>query len=247
MSGKAETVRVDGGKGAASPVLDVERVSDLERAIAAAGTSLAELMDRAGAAVADAVLAAFPAPSRVAVLAGSGNNGGDGWVSAERLARAGCDVSLTCVRRAADLRAEPCRETALAVAQRARREPCALRILEAPTPDEIASLLEGVDVVVDALLGTGFSGESLRSPIDEWVRAVNAAHARGAYVVAADAPSGLSAQTGRAASPTVEADETVTMLALKPGLLATEAAPFVGALSCAPLGTDIVRDFPSFA
>ena len=69
----------------------------------------------------------------------------------------------------------------------------------------------------------------------------------GARIVAADVPSGLSAQTGVAAMPCVRADETVTMLAFKPGLLAPGAAACVGELSLAPLGIDVLRDFPQFA
>ena len=238
-------------------VLDVARVGELERAIEAAGTSLATLMARAGEAVANAVRGAVPEPCAVAVLAGSGNNGGDGWVAAERLAEAGYSVTLATMAAATALRAEPARAAALSVAARAAdgvsgdagraRGANRLRILEAPSVDEVAATCSRSRVVVDALLGTGFSGNALRDPVGAWVEAANAARKAGALVVAADVPSGLSAQTGVAARPCVEADETVTMLALKPGLLALGAVPYVGRLTCAPLGIDVCRDFPEFA
>lgn len=230
-------------------VLDVGRVGELERAVEASGTSLAELMGRAGAAVADAVRRAQPACGRVVVLAGSGNNGGDGWVAARVLAEAGWDVVIACTKPADEVHAEPARTTARKVADWACSAAGEGRLLvrEAPDEREVAALLLGADAAVDALLGTGFSGSELRDPYGKWVLAMNRAHDAGVYVVAADVPSGLSAQTGAAASPFVVADETVTMLALKPGLLVEGAKPITGALSCAPLGIDIVRDFPSFA
>lgn len=58
------------------------------------------------------------------------------------------------------------------------------------------------------------------------------------FAVAADVPSGLSAQTGAAARPTFAADATVTMLAYKPGLVASAGAPWVGAVKLAKLGVD---------
>lgn len=230
-------------------VLDVGRVGELERAIEASGTPLAELMARAGAAVADAVRQARPVCGRAVVLAGSGNNGGDGWVAARLLAEAGWDVVLACTKPVGEVRAEPASTTAHAVANWAAAGVGAGRLLvrEAPDEREVASLLQDADAAVDALLGTGFSGSELRDPYGKWVLETNRAHDAGVYVVAADVPSGLSAQTGAAASPCVVADETVTMLALKPGLLVEGAKPITGVLSCAPLGIDIVRDFPSFA
>ena len=261
-------------------VLDVARVVELEQAIAASGTSLAELMARAGAAVADAVRRAFPEPVPVAVLAGSGNNGGDGWVAARVLAEAGYPVTLLSMKAPADLHAEPARTAALAVEEWATGEGAAigvgdsredadgagsvtddvcgskvaddarrfLRIISSPSQDEIVRELAQARVIVDALLGTGFSGDTLRAPFDAWVTAANEARqTHGACVIAADAPSGLSAQTGAAATPCVCADETVTMIALKSGLLARGAAAYVGELTLAPLGIDVRADFPQFA
>lgn len=237
-------------------MLDVERVAQLERDIEASGTSLATLMDRAGQAVAEAVMRAVRIPAGVVVLAGSGNNGGDGWVAARCLAQAGYDVVLASIKEVSALRAEPARSRAHSVAQwsKAAQEGSfvprggGVRVLEAPSADEVADELDRADAVVDALLGTGFRGATLRDPLGEWVDLANDAHdRRGAFIVAADAPSGLSAQTGSAAVPCIRADETVTMLALKPGLLKLDAAAYVGALSCASLGIDVVSFLDSRA
>ena len=230
----------------AALVLDVARVGELEQAIAATGTSLATLMERAGRAVADEVRLRRPEPCSVVVLAGSGNNGGDGWVATEELARAGYQVTLASMKPAGAIRAEPARSAAEAVIERTRREGFSLTVLEEPSPSELDAALAGAGVVVDALLGTGFSGSELRSPMGEWVDRANEARLHGAIVVAADVPSGLSAQTGAAATPCVQADATVTMLTLKLGLLVPEARTYVGDLSCAPLGVEVARDFPAF-
>ena len=235
-------------------MLSVERVAELEQTIAAAGTSLATLMERAGTAVAEAARRAVPERASAAVLAGSGNNGGDGWVAARELAQAGYEVTIACTKAPGDLRAEPARSTALAAeawAARAHKGGAEsegqLHIIAAPSEADVIAACGQASIIVDALLGTGFSGVELRAPLDAWVQAMNAAREEyGAYVIAADVPSGLSAQTGIAAKPTVRADETVTMLAVKPGLVAPGAEEYVGELTCATLGVNVAREFPEF-
>ena len=170
-------------------------------------------------------------PPRVTVLCGAGNNGGDGWVAACELARAGAEVALVTPRAAADISAEPAREAALEAAD-ALAGGC---IVVSPDASELASLLGGSDAIVDAMLGTGFSGDAVREPFASWIRAANAARASGAFTVAADVPSGLSAQTGRAAEPCMKADVTVTMLAPKPGLVTPYAFAFCGRVRTAPI------------
>lgn len=99
------------------PVLDVADVAKLEQAIAADGTSLAELMERAGNAVADEVQAQLSCPAPVVVLCGTGNNGGDGWVCARALAQAGWPVTLVAPRQPKPSQPSP------RTAQRLRRLP----------------------------------------------------------------------------------------------------------------------------
>lgn len=80
------------------------------------------------------------------------------------------------------------------------------------------------DVIVDALFGTGLAHSEVREPHARWIRSANAARANGgAAIIAVDCPSGLNAQTGAPARECIEADETVTMLAVKRGLLEADA------------------------
>ena len=114
-------------------------------------------------------------------------------------------------------------------------EPGAIAIHVSPSHGELACLFAAADVIVDAILGTGFSGDSVLAPYDAWIRLANEQRARGARIVAADVPSGLSAQTGKAAEPCLKAHETLTMIASKPGLETPYAFAFCGTVHVAPL------------
>lgn len=204
------------------------------------------------------------AAPRIAILCGSGNNGGDGWVAARELASMGCAVDLVTKRSAGDISAEPAHEQALlteavasetanaahasslqtATAHQASPQTAtaahhagtgAIAIHVSPSDDELASLLAAADVIVDAILGTGFSSDTVLAPYDAWIRLANEQRSRGARIVAADVPSGLSAQTGKAAEPCLKAHETVTMITSKPGLETPYAFAFCGTVRVAPL------------
>lgn len=213
------------------PVLDVADVVALEQRIARDGTSLLELMTRAGTVLARAVEAHTVPGAAVVILAGSGNNGGDGWVAARVLAAAGRNVTLVSKSAPEELVAEPARTAAL---ESASTDSFDLAI--APSDAELARLLDNADAIVDAILGTGFVHDQVREPYATWIRQANEAHRKhGVRIVAADCPSGLNAQTGATASECIAADETVTMIVPKTGLLESQARPYVGTLLLAPL------------
>ena len=219
------------GDTAQAPVLDVADVVTLEQRIARDGRSLLELMTRAGTALARAVEVHAVPGAAVVILAGSGNNGGDGWVAACALAAADCNVTLVSKTVPEELTAEPARTAAF---ESASTDSFDLAI--APADTELARLLDNADVIVDAILGTGFAHDRVREPYATWIRQANEAHRKhGVRIVAADCPSGLNAQTGIAASECITADETVTMIVPKTGLLESQARPYVGTLLLAPL------------
>lgn len=223
------------------PVMDVTEVVALEQRIAQEGISLYTLMTRAGKAVAEAVRQHAPVGSNVVVLAGSGNNGGDGWVAAEDLAEQGYNVVLVTKALAAEIKAEPAKTAALKA-----EEAGSFRIGVDPGRGAIKEELKCADVVVDAILGTGFSYAEVREPYASWIALANEVRGcksecsgkdagEGAWLIAVDCPSGLNAQTGAPAQACIRADETITMLAVKTGLLVSEAAPYVGQLRLAML------------
>lgn len=214
------------------PALGVIDVMALEAAIDTAGTSLAELMDRAGLAIAHRVHKLHP-QARIAILCGNGNNGGDGWVAARELSARGHEVSLVTLRLPSELKAQPAKGTALAVEPLLREHDAGIFV----NPDEkiLRDVLGSADVIIDAILGTGFAGATVKQPFDTWINFANKRRLQGASIVAADTPSGLSAQTGSASDPCITADETITMIAPKTGLALKGAAAHVGLLRVAPL------------
>jgi len=206
------------------PVLNIEDVKRVEVALTRVGVSVSELMHRAGYAAAQEVMA-LPEAETVVVLVGTGNNGGDGWVAAETLKAKGRAVQVVTPVAPADLRGDLARMVAQGAAANG------VPIIVGPSRSELEALLDKTDVVLDCMLGTGFEG-ALRTPYDIWVDCLNAS---GARVVSVDVPSGLSAQTGAAPGACVVADMTVTMLALKPGLLADKGRDVCGSIVVAPL------------
>lgn len=206
------------------PILNIEDVRAVEMALKDAGVSLSELMHRAGSAVAQEVLR-IPETESVVVLAGFGNNGGDGWVAAEALR--GNDVSVRVVSpiEPEEIKSDLARSVAVGAVS------AGVPVVVSPPRENLVELLNGADVVVDAMLGTGFHGEP-KAPFGIWIDALNEC---GAQVVSADVPSGLSAQTGLAAGSCVLADVTVTMISLKPGLLADKGRDVCGTIVVVPL------------
>ena len=206
------------------PVLNVEDIRAVEQRLADVGVSISELMHRAGGAAAQEVLR-FGGVSNVVVLAGYGNNGGDGWVAAESLKSSGVSVTVVSPCEPDELHGD----LACMVAKAARD--AGVDYVVGPSRDELDALLAKADAALDAMLGTGFH-DMPAVPFSIWIDALNAS---GARVVAVDVPSGLSAQTGHAPGAVVVADVTVTMLALKPGLLADDGRDVCGSIVVAPL------------
>lgn len=248
------------------PALDVPDVVALEQTIAAQGTSLEVLMTRAGRALAfkaaqmleaapicedeggnalaessaaalkPAEATASPAPKRACILCGNGNNGGDGWVAAQFLSEWGYATTLISTKTAAELTAQPAATCAARANEALQADPLA-RILITPTGQELTAELAQSNLVIDAILGTGFNGSTVREPYDTWIEASNRALAAGTPTLAADVPSGLSAQTGTASEPCIKATATVTMIVSKTGIAADAAKEdsLCGELSVAPL------------
>jgi NAD(P)H-hydrate epimerase len=188
------------------------QVRELDRiAIEEFGIPGETLMERAGAAAFARLRERWPDVRDVTVLAGQGNNGGDGYVLARHARALGLAVRVLQAGDAARVRGDAARQRARFV--EAGGELGSLDALPART-----------DVIVDGLFGTGLD----RAPAGEWARAIEAANAHPAPVLALDVPSGLEADTGRALGPAIRAALTVTFVALKQGLFTGEGPDHCG-------------------
>ena len=176
-----------------------------------------ELMRRA----AQGVYRAADWRGRVAILAGGGNNGGDGYALAGILAGNGLLPDVFAVSEKLSEDGRFYREEALAYG---------VRIL--PFTEE--TTLVGYDMLVDCILGTGFHGE-VRGPARTAILRINEAKEKGAFVVAADINSGMNGDTGEA-ELAVRSDLTVSIGFYKTGLLTPAAARYIGQLMNADIG-----------
>jgi hydroxyethylthiazole kinase-like uncharacterized protein yjeF len=234
-------------------------MAEIDEAAQRLGLSQDALMESAGAAVAEVALTELArladpisgpggsladAPLTI-VLCGPGNNGGDGFVVARRLAAAGRRLVVVLVGEASRIGsggpAAAHNWTVLQAMASAR----SLDAFVAPTPELLLQLrarLSPASLVIDALLGTGASGP-LREPISTAVDLVNGirTHARAAGrpcgVLAVDTPTRIDVTDGSRSSPVVEADVTVTFHRAKAGFaLDVEARRLSGRYLVAPIG-----------
>jgi ADP-dependent NAD(P)H-hydrate dehydratase / NAD(P)H-hydrate epimerase len=199
-------------------LLTVEEMGRADRAAIAAGVPGTALMEAAGRAVADAAVAFLAGcGAAAAVVCGPGNNGGDGFVAARLLRARGWRVRLGLLGDKAGL-------TGDAAEMAARWD----GPIEALSP----AVLEGADLIVDALFGAGLS-----RPVEGSAAAVVAAiNAAGRPVLAVDVPSGLDGNTGRAEGPVVRASLTVTFFRRKPGHLLLPGRTLCGEVRLADIG-----------
>ncbi|MGH8348271.1 MAG: NAD(P)H-hydrate epimerase, partial [Pseudomonas sp.] len=189
------------------------QVRALDARLIAAGTPGFELMQRAARATWRALVRQWPSANELTVLAGHGNNAGDGYLVAVLARRAGWQVRVLAVGDPQRLQGD----AALAHTE---------ALAEGVAVQGWSGQSELRGVVLDALLGTGLSGE-VREPYSAAIKAINAS---GLSVAAVDIPSGLCADTGRELGVAVRADLTVTFIGLKAGLFTGEAADHVGEL-----------------
>jgi hydroxyethylthiazole kinase-like uncharacterized protein yjeF len=198
-------------------LLTSAEMADADRLAIAGGITGSELMESAGRAVADAVAERHPSDNRVVVVAGPGNNGGDGFVAARLLAERGARVEIILVGDIGRLKGEA------ALAAKKWTGPVA-----AAEPRALA----GAEVVVDALFGAG-----LDRPAEGAARAlIEAINAGKATVYAVDLPSGINGTSGAALGVAVKAAHTITFFRKKPGHLLLPGRLHCGTISVADIG-----------
>lgn len=198
-------------------LLTTTEMAAADRLAIASGSSGSKLMESAGRAVADAVVARQPTGS-VLVVAGPGNNGGDGFVAARILAERGFNVRVALLGERSALKGD-----AAGAAARWR----------GPTEPAIPQSIAGSALIVDALFGAGLS-----RPIEGVALAIiEAISAQTCPVIAVDLPSGISGDTGAVVGgAAVKATETVTFFRRKPGHLLLPGRLYCGHLHVVDIG-----------
>ncbi len=198
----------------------------LEQGSVEAGVSLDELMENAGRAVADEVAAGLGdiEGSRIVVLIGPGNNGGDGLVAARRLAELGVEVRAFVVAGSGD----PAGKRTAAEAAGVHVEPA----VDDSGIQELGRAAKSADVVIDAVLGTGVS-----RPIDDTLGgALAAVQEANVPVVAVDLPTGMNADTGQFDPNGLQADVTLMLANPKIGPVVNAGGGHCGEIKVLDIG-----------
>ena len=192
-------------------MITADRMAAVDANAAALGIPRKQLMESSGNAVARAVRAEVDPGSRVVLVCGRGNNGGDAFVAARFLREYAVETVL--VGHPERINTEIARENWAAL------EHSELQTATLTDTSQLDSLdLETADCIVDAMLGTGVTGV-LREPEASTARAINATDT---HVISVDVPSGVDADTGDAKGVAVDADHVVTFHDSKPGLQALD-------------------------
>jgi len=183
------------------------------------------LMENAGRNVAEEVLKMLPGTdsARVAIFCGKGNNGGDGFVIARHLYNKGVDVSVYLTTEVSRVLSDGDSSTNLKILLNMNLE---IKELQEGHIGEIGKVLDGYNVIVDAIFGTGLSGE-VREPVRTLIAKINEADVP---VISVDIPSGLSCDDGVVLGSAVKAIKTVTFVAAKTGFFQECGKEYTGEL-----------------
>jgi hydroxyethylthiazole kinase-like uncharacterized protein yjeF len=187
-------------------------------------------MEKAGESVAAVAARMTPAGGRIAVLAGPGNNGGDGFVAARLLQEAGFEVAVFLVGDASAIKGDA------AEAMQSWRG-----TIEMPRRD----FGYGADLIIDGLFGAG-----LDRPVEgDAAEAIHGANESGVPILAVDLPSGVDGRSGAILGHAIAARETVTFFRRKPGHLLMPGRMLAGAVTLADIGIDasVLRDIGATA
>jgi len=208
----------------ARPILTAHAMRFAESQAIDRGTSVEQLMERAGAGLAEAAYR-FAGPMPVLVLCGPGNNGGDGYVAARHLAERGAPVRVAAL-------SDPKSDAAKWARAQWRGE------IEPLTAETV-----GASLLIDALFGTGLT----RGLDDEVSQLLSELVHEASLSIACDLPSGVETDSGALLNPLHDYDMTVTFGALKPAHLLHPAMHKCGRLVLADIGIEATDEWQEIA
>jgi NAD(P)H-hydrate epimerase len=199
-----------------------------EAAIGEFGMHSLVLMENAALGCVSWIVRRFPEPVRTVVLCGPGNNGGDGLVITRHLRLLGWDCRAVLLGPEEKFSQDTRHHATVLSAGPGN----GLHIVAPPESDNLDSLMSGAELIIDAMLGTGATGNP-RPPMDGWIRAANSWEA---FRLAIDIPTGVNADSGQLGQPHFHAHATLTFVSLKPAMLSPEADRVFGSLQILPIG-----------
>ncbi|MDO5043705.1 MAG: NAD(P)H-hydrate dehydratase [Coriobacteriia bacterium] len=216
-----------------SEILTLANIEALEENLVKQGVSEEELMKTSGTHVALVATEEFGGGPYL-VLCGNGNNGGDGWVTADELGQRGYEVVIVSALTPEEITSEPARKMAIHAVE------VGLPIYVNPDLETFERLIQQSEVIIDAVFGTGFTGERIDGVFGTWIKFINEQYF--GKILSIDVPSGLHASRGVLSTPHIKADITVTMFALKPGFLTSVAREALGELVIADIAPQVSRE-----
>ncbi|HHT9138285.1 MAG TPA: NAD(P)H-hydrate epimerase [Candidatus Wunengus sp. YC60] len=182
------------------------------------------LMENAGRNVAEEILRMIdnPQQAKVAILCGKGNNGGDGFVIARHLHNHRISVDVFLVAKTSDVLKDGDAATNLQILLNMKIP--VKEILDIPGVNNILKELNGYNILVDALFGTGLSGD-VREPFKTLIHGVNNLNKP---IVSVDIPSGIDCNSGKILGAAIKATKTVTFAAAKKGFFLGAGPSYTG-------------------
>lgn len=194
------------------------------------------LMENAGRGITEAILENYPEPiaeKTIVLLAGLGNNGGDGLVAIRHLSHYGCKCLVILLGRPERMRSDLAR-TNWEILQKLPLSVKCMSLKDSSQLKEIEKEIMTADIIIDGILGTGIKGK-IREPIMSTIKLINSASEK-AFTAAIDVPTGLDPGTGKTQRPTVKANITVTFHKTKPGLIMKKNEKYTGKVIVKKIG-----------
>lgn len=192
------------------------------------------LMENAGRSCAEFIkkeLAGVTKP-KVCIFCGTGNNGGDGYVIARHLLGSGFEaISVLCGDRN---KVKGDAKTNLDILEKMGQAIERLNLDDGDIPGRVKTFAAGADMLVDAIFGTGLSGQ-LNDEYKQLIESINSQHRP---ILAVDIPSGLDCDTGEPLGAAIRASYTVTFVAVKKGFSSATASAYTGEIFVASIGVE---------
>jgi len=192
------------------------------------------LMENAGRSCAELIKDKLKdiAHPKVCIFYGTGNNGGDGYVIARHLSNSGFEVVVVICGSREKVKGDA--KINLDILERLGRPIKLLNLRDGDVPAQVKDFAAGADMIVDALFGTGLSGQLN----DEYKQLIESINACNCPILAVDIPSGLDCDNGQPLGAAIRASYTVTFVAVKKGFASGSAAQYTGEIFVASIGVE---------